>query len=383
MRRLFLFAFLTLPSALVAQSSQFGVNGLGIPSRELSARALGTGGSFGLYDPTSALNPAAIMEYGRFNATFSVLQNYRSSSGPQQSESGRDTRFPLMAVGGPIPKTSFALGASFATYTDRDFLLAASDTVPLRGVPVPVFDTLSSNGGISDLGLVAGYRGGGWELGTALHVITGSARLSLTRDFGDTVYLPVSQRAEISYAGIGVSAGVLRALGRRAAFAAFVRLDGHANVDRDSSRVGVIDLPVTFGGSLRWRPLRQLDLATSVSTSRWGSSDADLRALGGTGGRNTVDASLGGEWLRNPASPENMPIRFGAHFRTLPFPVTTGAQPREVGVSLGTGLIVARQAAGGTPSGLLSLTLDYARRSADGGYSESAFMFSAGVTIRP
>lgn len=383
MRRLLLIAFLALPSALVAQSSQFGVNGLGMPGRELSARALGTGGSFGLFDPMSALNPAAIREYDRFNATFTLLQNYRSSSGTQQSESGRDTRFPLMAVGGPVPKTPLSLGATFATYTDRDFSLAASDTVTLRGAPVPVFDTLSSNGGISDLGLIAGYQGGGWELGTALHVITGSARLSLTRDFGDSLYLPVSQRAEISYAGVGISAGVLRALGRRAAVAAFVRLDGHANVDRDSSRVGVVDLPVTFGGSLRWRPIAKLDLATSVTTSRWGSADAELHELGGTGGRNTVDASFGGEWLRDPRTPDRLPLRFGVHFRTLPFPVTSGAQPRELGLALGTGLVVARQGKGGPPSALLSLTLDYARRSADGGYGESAFMFAAGVTVRP
>jgi hypothetical protein len=129
--------------------------------------------------------------------------------------------------------------------------------------------------------------------------------------------------------------------------------------------------------------MRQLDLATTVTTSRWGSADADLRALGGTGGRNTVDASFGGEWLRDPASPGRMPLRFGVHFRTLPFPVTNGAQPRELGLSLGTGLIVARQGAGGPPSALLSLTLDYARRTADGGYGESAFMFAAGVTVRP
>jgi hypothetical protein len=382
-RRLLLLVLVALPATLAAQSSQFGVNGLGLSSRQLSARALGTGGSFGLFDPMSAVNPAAIREYDRFNATFTLLQNYRSSSGTQQSESGRDTRFPLMAVGGPIPKTPFALGATFATYTDRDFSLAASDTVTLRGLPVPVFDTLNSNGGLSDLGLIAAYRGSGWELGTALHVITGSSRLSLTRDFGDTLYLPVSQRAEISYAGVGVSAGLLRALGRRAAVAAFVRLDGHANVDRDSSRVGVVDLPISFGGSLRWRPMMKLDLATTVMTTRWGSADSDLRALGGTGGRNTVDASLGGEWIRDPRSPDRLPIRFGAHFRTLPFPVTSGAQPRELGLALGTGLVLARQGTGGPPSALLSLTLDYARRSADGGYGESAFMFAAGVTIRP
>jgi hypothetical protein len=382
-RRLLLLLLVAIPAVVQAQSSEFGVNGLGLNSRQMSPRALASGGSFALFDPGSAINPAAVREYGRFNASFMLLQNYRSSTGPASSESGRDTRFPLMAVGGPSPHTSLALGATFATYTDRDFSLAATDTIALNGAPVPVFDTLVSNGGLSDIGLVAAYHKSGWVFGSGLHIITGSARLSLKRNFGDTLYQPVNQKAEISYAGAGFSAGMMKTIGRRAAFAAFVRLDGHANVDRDSSSVAEVDLPVSFGGALRWRPAPRLDLATAVSSTRWGSADADLRGLGGTGGRNTVDMSFGGEWLRDVRTADHLPLRFGIHYRTLPFPVTAGAQPHELGLSLGTGLVVAREVSTRVPTGLVNLTLEHARRSADGGYSESAWMFAAGVTVRP
>jgi hypothetical protein len=349
----------------------------------MSATSLAAGGGFALYDPVSAINPAAIAEYGRFNATFTLLQNYRSSQGPQQEASGRDTRFPLMAVGGLVPKTRLALGLSFATYTDRDYALSVPDTVDFRGEPLPINDSLVSNGGLSDLRLGAAYRLSGWEFGASMQILTGSARLSLTRTFSDTLYRPVIQRAEISYAGVGAAIGVARPLGRRAAFAAFLRLDGHANVQRDSTAVGTVDLPVSFGGSLRWRPSARLDVAGSVMTSRWSTAEDDIRALGGAGSRNTVDVALGAELIRDARTPERLPIRFGTHFRTLPFPVTTGAQPKEFGLSAGTGLVVARDRSSRLPTGLLNVALDKVWRSAEGGYSESAWMFALGVTLRP
>lgn len=383
MRRVLTGLLLLVPALLQGQSSQFGVNGLGISGREMSATSLATGGGFALYDPVSGINPAAIAEYGRFNATFTLLQNYRSSRGPQQEANGRDTRFPLMAVGGLVPKTRLALGLSFATYTDRDYALSVPDTVDFRGEPLPLNDSLVSNGGLSDLRLGAAYRLSGWEFGASMQIITGSARLSLTRTFSDTLYRPVIQRAEISYAGVGAAIGVARPLGRRAAFAAFLRLDGHANVQRDSTDVGTVDLPVSFGGSLRWRPSARLDLAGSVMTSRWSTAEDDIRALGGVGSRNTVDVAFGGELTRDARSPERLPLRFGAHFRTLPFPVTTGAQPKEFGLSVGTGLIVARAGGDRVPTGLLNLALDKVWRSAEGGYRESAWMLALGVTLRP
>ena len=47
-------------------------------------------------------------------------------------------RFPQLLIGGPVRGSRLALGASFSTYTDRDFAIASADTVLLRGVLVPV-----------------------------------------------------------------------------------------------------------------------------------------------------------------------------------------------------------------------------------------------------
>jgi hypothetical protein len=49
-----------LPGVADAQSSQFGVRGLGFPGRGLAVRAAGSSGAFGLFDPESSLNPAAL-----------------------------------------------------------------------------------------------------------------------------------------------------------------------------------------------------------------------------------------------------------------------------------------------------------------------------------
>lgn len=383
MRRSLLLALsLAAPALLSAQSSQFGVNGLGLPGRQTSARAMGTGGGFGLFDPVSSLNPAALHEQAAMTASFTALQNFRSSSIGDASESGRDMRFPQILIGGPMRGSPLALAASFATYTDRDFSIASTDTVMLREVPVPVADTLTSQGGVSDLGLTAAWRISGWVLGGGLHVITGSTRNDVRRTFEDTAFAPVRERAEVSYAGVGFSAGVLRTLGQRLAVSAIFRMDGDVAIDRDSTRIGNVDLPIAFGGGLRWRPSPRIDLGTQVLTRRWGSADADLRALGGTGARNTFELSAGAELIRNARRPQQRPIRLGARYATLPFPVQSGAQPREIGLALGTGVRFAQDRSGLDHAGV-DISLERVWRTADGGFTEGAWLIGVGVMVRP
>ena len=383
MRRLLLIAaLLAVPVALAAQSSQFGVSGLGLPGRQTSVRAMATGGGFALFDPGSSLNPASLMEATVMSASFTGLQNFRSSTIGDRSESGRNTRFPQVMIGGPLRRIPLSLAASFSTYTDRDFALASEDVVTLRGVAVPVFDTLSSLGGISDLRLAGAYRVAGWSLGAGMHVITGSTRNEVRRTFQDTAYAPLRERAEIAYSGLGVSAGLSRPLGDRLTVSALVRMDGDATIERDSTRVGDVDLPIAFGGGFRWRPSGRLDIGTHVITRRWGSADADLRAFGGTGARNTVEVSAGAELIRSARRPQQRPIRLGARYATLPFPVESGAQAREVGIALGTGVRFAQDRAGLDHAGI-DLSVERVWRTAAGGYSEGAWLIGIGVTVRP
>ena len=79
---LFGLALLTTPAGLQAQSSQFGVRGLGIPVRPLSPRAIATGGAFGLFDLESSVNPATPALAVQFASLFSSAQNFRRSTNP-------------------------------------------------------------------------------------------------------------------------------------------------------------------------------------------------------------------------------------------------------------------------------------------------------------
>ena len=378
MRRLLLLVFLAaVPAAAEAQSSQFGIRGLGHPGRPYSPRTVGTGGAFGLFDPESSLNPAALDGATTVVAGFTGAQAYRSVDNPAGSESLRESRFPLITFSGPLRRFPVVLGVSYSSYVNRDFTLATADTVAIRDVLVPVGDTLASRGGISDLRFAGSYRvREGWAVGAAFHVLTGSSRMRFDRTFADDSYAPVTQRAELSYAGIGGSIGTVRQLGPSLAVAALVRSDGHVGIDRDSTRVSRVDLPYTFGLGLRWRASRRLEVATQGLYRTWSAANSDLLAEGAPGARNTVELALGGEYVSDPRRPFRRPLRFGVRYGTLPFPVLDGPLAKEFAASLGTGARFAQQRGG------LDLALEYFRRSA-GAYKENGVAITVGVSVRP
>ncbi len=371
-----------VPAPLAAQSSLFGTRGLGIPGRAESVRALGTGGSFGLFDGGSSQNPAALSDISVLTATFTGMQSFRSSTAPSGSVSGRDTRFPQITAAGPVGRRPFSVGASYSNYTDRDFRVTTMSELEIRGVPLTSSDTLTSRGGLNDLRLGVAWRGpAAWNVGAAFHLITGSARTELRRGFSDTTYSPVFQTAEISYAGIGVSVGLLHTMGP-VTVAAMARTDGHANVDRDSTRVSRLGLPASFGAGIRYDAGRRLDLAAQGIYRSWSEADAALIAGGGTGAQNTVDLAVGGEYTTDLRRPYRRPIRFGAHYTRLPFPVLAGERPTEFGLAAGSGTRFLdprsrREVAG------LDLALEHVWRREGSGYRESAWLVTFGVTIKP
>jgi hypothetical protein len=270
-----------------------------------------------------------------------------------------------------------AFGISFSNYTSRDFTVVTADTLDIRSVPVGVTDSFSSRGGLNDFRLAGAYRvHDHWTFGAGFHVITGSNRLQSRRVFSDPSFLSSTQKSEISYAGVGLDAGVIRQFGTRFAIAALVRTDGHVNVDRDSARVGSVDLPYTFGLGLRLQPAAQLDLGVQSIVRTWSGANSDLLQQGGTGANNTFEVAAGAQYTSDPKRPYRRPIRLGARYATLPFPLVPGEQGHELGVSLGTGMRFAQQRAG------IDLSLEHLWRS-EGSYSERAFIVSLGVSVRP
>jgi hypothetical protein len=363
--------------AAAAQSSEFGVRGLGMPGRPLSTRAFSAGGAFGLFDGESGLNPAALGRVAALGADFTSLLDFRHVENPAGSKSVRESRFPFIAIAGPVKRYPLVLGISFANYTSRDFTLASVDTLALRGVLVPVNDTLSSRGGLSDLRVAGAYRlQDAWVLGVGLHVITGSARLRFHRFFTDSNYQALTQSSELSYAGVGLDLGVIRNFGPSFSIAATARSDGHVNVDRDSSRVDTTDLPYSFGFGLRWRARPKLELASQLLMHTWSGANSDLIEQGGVGSKNNYEASFGLEYTPDTRRPTRRPLRLGVRYGSLPFLLDTGEQPKEFGISTGTGLRFAQDRAG------VDLGLEHVWRSA-GAFKERTFMVNLGVTVRP
>jgi len=97
---------------------------------------------------------------------------------------------------------------------------------------------------------------------------------------------------------------------------------------------------------------------------------------GGTGAANTLEVSGGLEYTPDPKRPFRRPIRLGAHYARLPFPLIAGDQGHEFGISAGSGLRFAQQRGG------VDLTVEHAWRS-EGAYSERGFTLSVGISVRP
>jgi hypothetical protein len=366
------------PAEAVAQSSMFGVRGLGLPGRPLTPRSRGTGGSFGLFDPESDLNPAALTAQAAVTAGFVLTPSRRRWESPGGSSSIRETRFPLMYVGGPVPGTRVGLAASIGSYADRDFRLASTGTETIRGQPVEVTDTLGSLGGLNEIRLAGGVAlGSKTSLGGAFYFITGSSRQDARRHFADTAFIAIRQTAELSYSGLGFSLGVTHQLTPAIRLAGLVRSDTRAKVDVDSTHVFNVDLPYTFAAGAQIRGSRRLTVAVSGAYRTWSGANSDLLAQGSVGSRNTFELSAGGEVTRNLRRPTNLPIRLGVRYAQIPFPVAVGGKPKEFGISVGSGTRFAQERGG------VDLSLEQVWRSEGSTYKEHAFTLILGLSIRP
>ena len=380
MRRLGLLALFVcgVTAGAAAQSSQFGARGLGLPLRPFSVRATGTGGAFGLFDAESALNPASIGLVGRLNASFQTVQNWRHSVNPSGSASARDNRYPGFFVAGPLGGTRLSLALSASGYTDRNFRLASQDSVTLRGVPVGVIDTLSSQGGISDLRLAVAWRQSrGVQWGLGFHLLTGSNRISSHRVFSDSTYAGVSESNIVSYLGFGASAGVVARIGTTFTVAGMVRADDHMHVQRDTTRFGNTKLPLTASGGVRLQLGERVQVSGSALFRNWSVADDDLVAQGGIGSVNTTEFAGGVEILTNSKRPTHRPIRLGVFHARLPFPLRRGEDVDETGISIGSGLRFGADRAG------FDIALARVWRKGGAGFTEQATLLTLGVSLRP
>jgi hypothetical protein len=379
---------LAIPAMARAQTSEFGIRGLGVPGREVSTRTLALGGGLGLFDGESSLNPAALSTLTTTTALFTTNGSWTNTTNPAGSLSTRDTRFPQFLIGGPIPHHPLAFGVSYSMYTDRDFTVVSDGIASPRGVPVAVHDTLSSRGGIDDIRLA-----GSWvanrhlALGAALHFLTGSNRLSSRRFWEDTNYTSPSETAELSYSGVGVSLGAIWAPSPGLEFAATWRHDGVATITSDSTGVGAVQLPTaaigtvalptTLSAGVHFIPNSRFAISGSVISRNWSVADSSLVAQGALGARNTFEANAGIEIIRDAKRRTRWPLRLGVRYATLPFMLISDPQPSEYGLSIGSGRRFAADRGG------FDITIQHLWRSEGSLYTETATTITFGISVRP
>ena len=370
-----LLSLLVLASPLAAQGT-LSTQGFGYHPGQISTRARATGGALGEFDPTSALNPAALAWWERSGVVLEYAPEFRRVTTADARETATIARFPLsgaaIAIGGRT-----IIGLTLSTFLDRTWETAQRGTHQFADDLIPYELEFRSSGAINDIRLAGAWTAGNTlRVGIGAHVFAGSNRLNIFTRFTDTLgrIADFGQQSRISYSGAAASAGIdwrpVRSLG----VAASGRLGGTLRAVRNDTTLATADIPMRLGAAIAYTGLRGAVIAASGEWQDWSKLDRlgseQLTTFDGW------DYGLGAE-LRGPRwFGGEVPLRVGVRRRTLPFGAA-GAEVEETSVSLGWGFTIASGRA------VADFGLARASRTADGGASERATTLSIGLIVRP
>lgn len=372
-------AALAAASRAAAQDSVFGIRGLGFLSRSVSARSAAVGGGFTLFDPESAVNPAALAAW-QFTAGWAVAagsdHSFETGSG---TSSLAATRFPVIGFAGNVGSRLVA-GVMVSDYLDRNWSVQQTDTVAPRGVPVVADDQTRSLGGVSDVQVAFAYRLPNAALGLGLHAFTGSTDVSVSRQFPvDSAYRPFTQQQTTSYTGVGMSLGAVLTPVSKLAIALNARLNGSLRASTTDTAAS-IRLPLELSAGLLYQPVAGIQLTASAGYAGWSAAANGLAAVGQARSRDVWNVGAGVEAAVLRVGRGLLPLRVGYRWRQLPFPIgatqTAGSPLSEHAVGGGLGF----DTAGGRAT--VDLGLEAGTRTA-GDLSETFTTLFLGLTIRP
>lgn len=369
-------AFIALGApSLAADDSVFGIRGLGILGRPQSAQSAAAGGGFALFDGAGGMNPAALSRWRGVSGWAVGSPSRRRFDTGAGDVSLTSTRFPLVGFSTVIGTRLF-VGVTVSDYLDRTWSVRDVDTLTLRGSPVQVTDNSKSIGGVSDLGLAAGYRlSPTLVVGAGVHALTGSTRLEVTREFDDATYQNFSDLAVTDFSGFGLSVGALYTALPNLQLGGSLRVNTSLRASSTSGQRARVALPIELGVGAQYTPSPGVVLASSVGYATWSRAADDLLASGEEPSRNvwSIGAGVDVEAIRLGSS--RIPLRLGYRWRQLPFPVN-GSALGEHAFSGGFGLNMA----GGRTT--LDAGVEKGTRAA-GSQSESFTTAFVGITVRP
>lgn len=375
-----LFLVMLATASTAGAQGTLSTQGFGYPQGEFSTRALATGGGAAQFDPQSGVNPASITTAGDPLLFLQYEPEFRKVTSGSLSSNSTTARFPMLVASLPIGgRASF--GVSVATFLDRSWSTSTTQVQDVAGERASVTEDVKSLGAINDIRVVGGWVPSNYvQLGVAGHVYTGQNRLYFQQTFPDTLhFLPVQQVSTIDYTGFAVSAGAIIHPSGIFAIALSARKGGTLTARTGNTTLSSAKIPDRYGVSLAYGGLSGATISAQVGRDRWSS----LNGLGSLDAKG-VDAwdTGGGIEATGPrVLNQNVLLRLGARYRTLPF-LAAGAEVHELSFSGGFGAQFARNRAA------FDVTLQRAARSTDasataGSVNERAYTLSFGLRVRP
>lgn len=352
------------------------IQGYGYPGGELSSRALGTGGSLADFDANSPINPAALMVGTRATVYLQYDPEFRWITAPGLNQSTVTTRFPLFMISGKIGGARLSL--SYTSFLDRSWTNTYADTQVIGGQRVPSTVTAVSSGGIADIRAAASWTlSPKLTIGFGVHVFPGENRVLFGRAFpADSVsFGAFSNTNTFNFSGAAASFGLIATpidhfnigVSGRYGFSMHVHTG-------DSTTVGEANVPnrLSFSGAFDGIP--GTILSARYGTEKWTA----MKGLG-SAGMSVFDATefaAGMETGGPKLAQVPIAVRLGYRARQLPFGVNA-QQVRETEYTGGLGIPLSQGRAA------LDLSIARAARSANVSISETGWILSVGVSIKP
>lgn len=375
-----------LIAAEVGAQGNLSTQGFGYPPGQLSTAAMALGGGSAELDPASPINPATAALWGATVLFMQYEPELRTVKTPSGSSRTTTARFPLVGIAVPLGRR---LSAQFSasTFLDRTWNSSFATQRDIGGTIVDTRELFSSNGGITDFRMALAYNASPrLQFGLAGHGFSGENRFIVEQDFPDTVtFSGTQQRSELSYGAYGASAGVVWRPTGTLGMGASVRMGGDIEAREGDTLRSTGKVPMRYGVGATYSGISGVSLSARAGFDEW-SALQPLRGPGsGLRAYDSWDYGIGADVAGPTIGRRNIAVRLGGRYRGLPFGAGIGTSPTKVNeMTLSGGL--------GIPLGVGRSQLDVAvaratRKPVDdaaaGFASESAYIFSFGVRVRP
>jgi hypothetical protein len=359
---------------LAAAQGSLATQGFGYPAGGLSTHAAAGGGAFAEFDYASVRNPSSLLGWGRGGMYFQYDPEFRSVRVGDATDRTTTARFPLVIAAVQAGSRAM-LTFSSTTLLDRTWATRIRGGQMLGPDSVGYEERVQSTGAINDLRFALAYSlHSSLSVGVGIHGYTGENRMSLLRQFDDSVkYGTLFRSLTIGYSGTAWSLGATWRPHRTVAVGASARAGGGLNLRIGDSLSAQASIPHRMSAAVRFDGLPGASLALSVERTTWsrmgGLSESSLVA------RDGLDYGVGAELLGPRLRGFPSILYLGYRQRDLPFSTSNDVSERVISSGLGLPL------AG--PRALLDIAMQRASRGPLAGIEESAWILSVGFTVRP